>query len=601
MENQQLASNLSWNFSSLFSSDNDPKIQENLDLCLTKAKQFEEDWSARTDYLEDVDVLKQALKEYLEFQENYGSVPAFYYLSLRLEQEQNNSELRAKNAKAEDIVKNISNTIQFFTARLSKVDPSFQQLVLNSPELLEYRHFFFKLFEESKHVLSEEVEKVLTLQSDTSYSNWVAMTDKFLNAQQVKVNIKNTDQEVSFNQLFSLSSDTDKTTRDSAVEQLNQVLEKFSDVAENEINSVLSFRKTIDQLRGYSRPDQARHLGDDVPSEVVDALIAGVSKRFDISHSYYKLKSNLLGQEALAYHERNIPFGNLGKQYSWEESIALVDKVFAKLDPEFSEIFQSMLKNGQFDVYPKAGKSGGAFCTEGAKNVPVYVLLSHANTLNDVLTLAHEMGHAVHHHLFNKNQHSLNRQGSMFTAEVSSTFMEDFVLEEILEYADDELKLAILMNKLNDDTSTIFRQTAGYNFETVLHKSFREKGYLSKQEIGQLFSENMSSYMGKYVSQDEGSQNWWVYWSHIRSYFYVYSYASGLLISKTMQKNYKKDANYIQKIKEFMSAGSSKSSVELFSELGIDITNPSFWSDSVESTQRLLEETIDLAKKLGKI
>jgi len=596
-----MLNNNTWNFSTLFSSDDDPRIQENLQECLVEVKQFSTNWANTEDYLKDTVVLKTALDQFTSYKEKYGSLPASYYLSLRLEQEQNNTELRAKNSKIDDVLKEINDIEKFFTLKLSKANPLFQKECLESELLKEYKHFLFKLFNEGHYTLTAEAEKALSYQSDVAYSNWVSMTDKFLNGEEVEITDKGKNKKVSFNQLFSYSSDKDKSTRDSAASQLNLVLKKYEDVAESEINSVLGYRKNIDTLRGFTRPDQSRHLGDDVPSEVVDALIEGVSSNFNLSNDYYEFKAKLLGQEKLAYHERNIPYGQLDKKYNWQDSVDLVRSVFSKLDPEFLDIFNKMIENGQFDVYPRTGKSGGAFCTHGSKTNPVYVLLNHTDKLNDVLTLAHEMGHAIHHHLYNKNQSYLNREGSMFTAEVASTFMEDFVLESILESADDELRLAITMNKLNDDVSTIFRQTACYKFETDLHTKFREKGYLSKEEIGEIFRKNMSAYMGKFVSQDDGSQNWWIYWSHIRSYFYVYSYASGLLISKSMQKNYKHDAEYIQKIKEFMSAGSSKSPAELFSKLGIDVGNPKFWSESVQSTGKLLEEAKLLAKKLGKI
>ncbi len=604
MENNtpnSLNNNLTWNFKSLFSSDSDPKIQQNLDACLEKAKQFNLNWINRTDYLENPSVLKLALDEYLNYEEEYGSFAGYYYLSLRLDQEQNNTELRSKNSKAEDISKDISNLLQFFPIRISKIELENQEKFLKATELSDYHHFLSRLFEEAKHVLSEEAEKVLTMQRSISYTNWVEMTDKFLNTTEAEILVNGENKTVTFNELFGFISDLNIETRTSAVKALNKILETNLDVAENEMNAVLGYRKNMDALRGYSRPDQSRHLSDDVPSDVVDALVGGVTEHFSIPNRYYEFKAKLMGQEKLAYHERNVPYGKLDKKYSWEESVELVRSVFAKLDPEFLEIFENMLKNGQFDVLPRSGKAGGAYCTSGSAKVPVYVLLNHTNKLNDVLTLSHEMGHAIHHHLFNKNQNALNRDGSMFTAEVSSTFMEDFVLKNILENADEELRLAIMMNKLNDDVSTIFRQVACYNFESDLHSAYKEKGYLSKQEFGEIFTKNMSNYMGDFVGQDEGSQNWWVYWSHIRSYFYVYSYASGLLISKFMQAQFEKDNGYILQVKQFMSAGSSKSPVDLFADLGVDIHNKQFWSESVQSTQKLLEETIALAKKLGKI
>jgi oligoendopeptidase F len=179
--------------------------------------------------------------------------------------------------------------------------------------------------------------------------------------------------------------------------------------------------------------------------------------------------------------------------------------------------------------------------------------------------------------------------------------MEDFVLEDILQEADDELRFAIMMAKLNDDVSSIFRQVACYRFEQELHSEFRRAGYLSKEEIGSLFQKHMAAYMGHAVEQSPGSENWWVYWHHIRYFFYVYSYASGLLISKSLQNTVKKDPAFIGQVMEFLSAGSSDSPKNIFGRLGIDISDGTFWDKGLDEVENLLNETARLAAKLGKI
>jgi len=159
----------------------------------------------------------------------------------------------------------------------------------------------------------------------------------------------------------------------------------------------------------------------------------------------------------------------------------------------------------------------------------------------------------------------------------------------------------MMMQKLNDDISTIFRQIAAYRFEQELHAQYREKGYLSKEEIGLLFSKHMASYMGDGVSYDAGSENWWIYWSHIRSFFYVYSYSSGLLISKAMQRKLKQDPAFIAQVKTFLSAGTSAAPADLFAKMGIDIRGKNFWEAGIAETENLLTEAEALARKLGKL
>lgn len=308
-----------------------------------------------------------------------------------------------------------------------------------------------------------------------------------------------------------------------------------------------------------------------------------------------------MGVPKLRYHERNVPYGDAEKEYSFEDSADLVCKVFKDLDSEFADILKMFLDGGHIDVYPSKGKSDGAFCAHNLISQPVYILLNHTGKLRDVLTLAHELGHGINNELTRRKQNALNFGSPLSTAEVASTFMEDFVLEEILKEADDELRLAIMMSRLNDDISTIFRQVACYNFEKDLHQEFRQKGYLSKEEIGKIFQKHMASYMGEAIEMSSGSENWWVYWSHIRNFFYVYSYASGLLISKSLQESTKADDGFVDKVKGFLSAGMSDSPKNIFKDLGIDISQKEFWEKGIEQIGDLLQHTEDLAKKLGKL
>jgi len=392
-----------------------------------------------------------------------------------------------------------------------------------------------------------------------------------------------------------------KEVRDSAAFANNDIIDKYAEIAEAEINSILENKKINDELRGFERADSARHLSDDIHSEVVDALIRAVSEKFEIARRYYAFKARLFGVKKLEYHERNVPYGNINKKYSYEESVELVYKVFFNLDKEFAEIFNGFFKEGRIDAFPKKGKRSGAFCSDNLIFQPTYIMLNHTNELNDVLTIAHEAGHGINSELIKKKQNSLTFGTVLSTAEVASTFMEDFVLEELMKNADEELKMFLTMTKLNDDITTIFRQIACYKFEKELHTKFRAKGYLSKQEIGEIFQKNMASYMGPAVEQSPGSENWWVYWSHIRSFFYVYSYASGLLISKAMQAKVREDRDFIRKIKEFLSAGISESPEKVFKKMGIDISKKNFWNVGLREVEVLLYKAEELAKRLGKI
>jgi oligoendopeptidase F len=592
-----------WDLRPLFAHDDAPEIEEALRGVGRAGRWFIDKWGDRSDYLHEPDVLAEALDDYEKWKRRYGTDgDAGFYFWLRTQQDQNDPGLKARFNKIEEFSRKIENEIQFFHLRIAKIPQNRQKKFLSFPGLRKYRHFLERVFAESRYLLTELEEKILNLKEPTSNLNWVKMTSGFLAKEERKVLLEDGGRAMkTFTEVASLMNSRDRRVRDAAARAFNNVLHKYVEVGEAELNSVLADKKVDDELRGLSRPDLQRHLNDDIESDVVDTLIRSVSARFDIPAKFYGLKAKLLRVKRLKYHERNVEFGKIDRRYPWREASRLVLKAVRCLDGEFAAIYEGFLRNGRIDVHPRKGKAGGAFCVHHLLSQPTYILLNHTDRLNDVLTLAHELGHGINNELMRKKQNSLNFGTPTSTAEVASTFMEDFVLQEILREAEDETRLAIMMMKLNDDVSTIFRQAACYTFEQELHTAFRQKGYLSKEEIGSLFRKHMAAYMGESVEQSAGSENWWVYWSHIRYFFYVYSYASGLLISKSLQNSVKEDPGFISKVKGFLSAGLSDSPRNIFLELGIDITDGTFWEKGLDEVQQLLEETEALARKLGKL
>lgn len=592
-----------WDLSPLFGSDNDPGIEKDREVVEIANKKFVNKWKKREDYLTDAVVLKKALDEYEQLLKNFGTDgKEGYYFWLRTMQDQTDPQLKAKFAKILDFSNRLRNELQFFELKLAKTAKAKQKEFLKNPLLSPYKHYLEKIFRQAEYLLSDPEEKIINLKDDPAYAKWMQMVSGFISKEEREVLTEEGKKESrGFEQLISLINSKNKKVRDDAAKALNDIFGNLVDVAEAEMNAIMANKKVDDNLRKMPRPDFSRHLADDIESEVIDALVETVSKRNTIAHRYYLLKAKILGVKKLEYHERNVEFVTKDKKYLFKDAAELVNNVFKNLDPEFSEIFERFLANGHIDIYPRKGKRGGAFCSYWLLSQPTYVLLNHSDKLHDVLTIAHEMGHGINNELMRIKQNALNFGTPVGTAECASTFMEDFVLQEILKTADDETRLGLLMTKLNSDISTIFRQIACYQFEAHLHKAFREKGYLSHKEIGEIFQNAMSAYMGPAVEQSPGSENWWIYWSHIRTFFYVYSYASGLLISKSLQNSVKNNPEFIHEVKEFLSAGLASSPKNIFLKLGIDISDPAFWDKGLDEVEKLLKETEKLAKKLGKI
>lgn len=581
-----------WNLSNLYKSETDPQIQKDIELSTLNIANFVKKWKANKEYTKNPKVLKNALDDYERLYNTTGicDKPS-YYFTLRNNLDQTDSNIKARLNQIDEISTKLENDIQFFDLKISKISKQRQKDFLNYEGLKPYKHYLEHSFKVAKYTLSDKEEKVFNIKGKTSYSNWVDMVSELLDKQKLEVlddNLKKIS--IDYNETSKYLNSQNKEVRDYAAKEFNKINSKYSEIAEFEINSILENKKRSDEYRKVPRPDLIRHMADDIDSEVVDTLVDTVTKHFDISKRYYKRKAELMGVEKLGYHERNVPLSGMDKEYTYEQAMNLVERTFKSLDPLFENIIKQYSKAGQYDVFPHKGKSGGAFCISVNRNLPTFILLNHKNQLNDVLTIAHESGHGIHAELSNK-QNALNSGHPISLAEVASTFFEDFVLEEILKDTEDaQIKQGILDMKLSGDISAIFRQVAFYNFEKELHQDFNEKGFLTKEYISDLFCKHMKAYLGDSVIEDDSMRNGWIYVSHFRRFFYVYSYASGLLISKSLQEMVKNNHSDIANVKQFMESGSTLSPKELFGNMGIDITKEEFWIKGIKGIETLLNK-----------
>lgn len=582
----------SWDLSPLYKTDDDPQIASDLDTATRAYEGFAKKWRERDDYLSDPIVLCEALGEWEMLAAKHGpGTKASYYFGLRSAQEAGNPELRARlNRVTTAAVKN-ANTVRFFVLKLGAVSADQQRLFLTDIQLQRFQPFLIQLFESAKHSLTEGEEKVFSLLAEPAYGRWTEMVEAFLSRASRQVSLSDGEvKNVPYGGLDQYLIYPNRDVRLRAEEAVNSILTSHVDVAENELNAILETKKVGDELRGYTTVEQERLTEDMISQEVVDAMIQAVVGRFDIPQRFFALKAQLLGQKQLTYGERNVGYGELDASFTFDDSVEVVDRTLRSLDPEFAAIFRNFVGNRRLDVFPRSGKRSGAFCAFDRIDLPVYILLNHTNTLRDVMTLAHEVGHGINDELVRQNQTALYAHTPLSTAEVASTFMEDFTLAQVADGLSKAERLSLLIAKLNDDIATIFRQVAAFQFERELHTSYRREGYLSKEKIGEIFQSHMSSYLGRSVQFLPEHQNWWVGWHHFRRPFYVYSYASGLLISKALQQAVRNSPAFITDVKTFLGTGVSSRPEKIFQSLGIEITDSSFWLSGLELIDEALKE-----------
>jgi oligoendopeptidase F len=303
----------------------------------------------------------------------------------------------------------------------------------------------------------------------------------------------------------------------------------------------------------------------------------------------------MLKLKSITYADRNAQVGKINKKITFAEAAKIVSDTFAKLHPRYADIFERLLANGQVDVYPKLGKSGGAYCSHMVDQ-PTLVLLNHVDNAHSLLTLAHEMGHAIHSEQ-SKGQRPMYEGYSTVTAETASTFFERAAFEALVATLSKKEQVIALHDRLQDDISTVFRQIACFNFEAEMHTEIRTKGLLTKEQLAALMNKHMGAYLGPAVTLAPEDGYFFVAWSHLRRFFYVYSYAYGQLVSRALWERVQKDKKFIDKVDGFLKAGGSASPEEIFAECGLDLYKPQVFLVGLKGIEK---DVAELERAVGR-
>jgi oligoendopeptidase F len=573
----------SWDLSLLYSSLDDSRLEADMTRAERLVKKFEKKWKGEKTYLTSARVLKTALDEHQTLIETSGAAP-YLYAMYRKVLDTSDKAAEALMARLDERHAKMSVALEFFLLSLGKIRKEKQKEFLKSVPLKPYKHFLEKIFEHAEHDLTEAEEKILTLTGDVRRGRWTQLTDNILHAKTVSWK----DETLPLPKAQNLIHTLRKEDRRALHALVNEVYRDVAPVAEAEINALYTDKKVMDELRGYKTPYEASVKGYDNSLKSINALVEAVQGSYPLAHRFFAHKAKLLGEKTITYADRGARIGNTTKTYSFEEASAIVREAFGALKPEYGEIFDRLLENGQVDVFPKIGKEGGAFCSSHV-GTPTYVLLNHIDDVHSLMTLAHEMGHAIHAER-SKTQPPIYQGHSTAVAETASTFFEQVAFDALLSTLPPEDRVIATHDHLQDAVGTVFRQIACFRMEEAMHREVREKGYVSKERFVEIHNEHMRACYGPSVTLTPEDGYFFVTWSHIRNFFYVYTYAYGLLISRALYAGVKKDPRAIDAVDAFLSAGQSMSPKQIFKTTGLDVESPEFWKKGLMSIEKDLEE-----------
>jgi len=438
-----------------------------------------------------------------------------------------------------------------------------------------------------EHELAPELERLM-LDRAPALANWTRLYDETL----ARMVVQSGEEALTLSEALNRLSDPDRGRRKATAEALSEALAERIPVLSLALNT-LAFEKMVeDRWRRHATPAAARHMANEVDAEAVEALEAAVTEAYPrLAHRYYALKAKAMGLEALDYWDRNAPLDAAPpRRYDWIAAKDIVLESFAKLAPRFADLARRFFENPWIDARPRPGKSSGAYSHPVTSESHPYVFLNYMYERRDVLTLAHELGHAVHQTLAAPLGTFL-ADTPLTLAETASIFGEGLVFERLLGEAEGLERRALLAGKIEDALNTVVRQMAFHRFESRFHH-LRASGELSPEAIGALWMDVQGESLGPAVRLNPGYEHYWAYVSHFaHAPFYVYAYAFGdLLVSALMERRRADPESFAPLYEALLSAGGSKTYVEALAPFGLDPREKSFWSAGVVRLERLIEE-----------
>lgn len=584
-----------WDLKDFYQDIHDPEIQADLNEYKSGMEKFAADYKGRVGSL-TAEEFYQAVRKIEDLSVKASRLGEFAYL---------NMVTQMKNAEAMGFYQNISEKLTdyskpaiFFSLEINALPDAKIAEWLRNDKVVFYKPWLEKTRRFKDYELSEEVEEILHEKSVTSSSAWVRLYEETSSRLKYYVD----DKEYNDAEISKLLLDKDPEIRAKAGKELNRVSRENAPLFSLIYNMVIKDKAIEDVKRGFRQPVSERNLAENVKDSTVETLAETVRKNYkNIAHRFYRLKAKWLGVDKIQYWDRNAPLPFCeDAHYSWEESVKIVLDAYKRFSPRLYDVAKDFFDHAWIDVPPRDGKRSGAFCASATAEMHPYLMLNFVGKQNDVLTLAHELGHGCHHQLRTKNG-DLNEYSRMTSEEVASVFGEMITFQSLLsQLTDDKAKLCLIASKVNDMINTAIRQIAFHFFETRCHEE-RKNGELSEQRLTEIWLEEMRASLGDSVNVDENSAYIWLQVGHfffLPFYVYAYSFADCLVNSLYQVSREGTVENFPDKYLDMLSKTAITDYDKLLAPFGLNPDDPDFWNKGLSLISGYIDQLEELDKKL---
>lgn len=516
-----------------------------------------------------------------------------YYLMLR--QSVNTSDAKVTNEQnvVEKSLSESSKAMAIIQKWIAKT-PNLDVYINKHDKLKAYEYLLQAMSKEAKHLLSDDVEEIIAKLNISAGSAWGSMQSYLTSTVEVEYRGEN----ITLSQVRNLAYSEDPQIRKDAYEAELKAYEKIKDPISYSLNNIKTQVNTICDLRGYESPLDLTLEQSKMKKTTLDAMFSAIKEYLPVFHKYLKHKAKLLGHEnGLPWYDLFAPLGESNKNYTVEEAREYLLNHFGKFSSDLADMVQTSFDDNWIDFYPRKGKVGGAFC----ENIPFLkqsrIMTNFTGSLSDVITLAHELGHAYHG--LNIEDHlPLNTDYSMPVAETASTFNESLIMEAAIAESSGSEKMALIESQLQDLTQIICDIYSRYLFESeVFEKS--KNGFLFADELSEIMLGAQKEAYGDGLDHSTLHPYMWVIKGHYYSEnlsFYNFPYAFGGLFARGLYMKYKQEGQvFVATYKALLHATTVRNAEDVAKEANINIEDPEFWRSSLKTVEALVEQFITLS------
>jgi oligoendopeptidase F len=569
-----------------------------LDEARDRARAFADEHRGKVAELDVADLIA-AMRELAAIFERVGRAGA--YASLWFTIDTRDPERGALLQQVRERGAEIETSLLFFELEWNELDDERAEELLAGEGIEFCRHHLRTARRYRPHQLTEPEERVMTETEVTGPSAFQRLFTEQTSA--LMVELPDADEPMPLMEALSRLQDPDRERREAAAAGVTAALGPDLRTRAFIFNTLLQDKSTKDRLRSYEHWLASRNLSNEASDESVRALIEAVVSNYELARRWYRLKAKLLGLERLAHYDRMAPVSDEAPHVPYDEARAVVLDCYRRFSPELGEAAETFFDGDYIDAPPEPGKRGGAFCAYVVPSVHPYVMLNYTSRSDDVLTMAHELGHGVHAYLA-RDQGLFQFSTPLTLAETASIFGETIVLERLVGDAPDaSARLSLLAESLDGAVAAVFRQIAMNRFEDRIHSRRRESGELAVDDFAAEWLATQKDLLGDSVDVTDDYGSWWSYVPHfVDTPGYVYAYAYGHLLALSVYRKYKERGDeFVPSYLELLKAGGSRSPEDLGKIVDVDLTDPGFWQSGLDLIAEQLDDAERAAGEAGRL